>query len=153
MFKWFPAAAVLAIGLFVLGGCTSGANPGGVTVLGSLSGDYIDFIGNPVITVFQGGESLPVEVTTVAAGSNVYGSYSIPNVPMGDYSIKVEFTSSMYTFYSIPTYSIDGGTPVNIGTLPPVGGGSGPSYLYLITISGITISKESTIDIYLGNNG
>jgi hypothetical protein len=154
MLKRFPAAVVLAaVMLVVLAGCPTAAGTGGVTVSGTLSGDYINFFGDPVITVSQAGSSFPITVITVVAGNNVSGPYSIPNVSPGTYAISVTFTSSMYTFYAIPNYSIDGGTPINIGVSPPVGVVSGQYYDYNLAVPSITISKDTKIDIYLGNNG
>ncbi len=143
--------ALLAALLVFLGGCPTSTGTDSVTVSGTLSGDYIDIIGNPVITITRGSSSFPVQVTTITSSSTVSGPYSIPNVPVGDYAIEITFTTSLYTLYDIPTYSIDGGTPISIAVPDPAV--SDPSYIYTLTVPRITISKATTIDIYLGNNG
>jgi hypothetical protein len=157
MLKGSPAAAVLVVALLVLlGGCTTGTDPEGVTVSGTLSGDFIqDFIGNPVITVNKSGSNFSTGLGMTFVSNYVSGPYTLTNVPPGDYSIIVDFTTSMYRLYAIPTYTVDGGTPVNIGTSSPYGTGPDGSnhYTYTLTVPNLTIGSAVTIDIYLGNNG
>jgi hypothetical protein len=150
MFKWFPAAVVLAVAsLIALGSCSTAAGTDGVTVSGTLRGSYIGFVVDPVITIDRSGSSFSIEVTTSGPSSDVTGPFSIANVPPGDYSITVEFTATTpFSGSEDPYYTIDGGPQIEITGMVPTG--SDP-WGYILTFPDISISTDAIIDVYVGD--
>ncbi len=102
---FLASGALIALLLVFLAGCASSSGTDGVTISGSLTGNYMYVTDNPVITITKAGSSFPVQVTL--SGTDIQsGSYSIPNVPVGDYSIVVTITIPSITISKSQTIDV-----------------------------------------------
>jgi hypothetical protein len=125
----------------------------GVTVSGTVSGWYFGITGPATVTASRSGTDITTQVT-LTGSSLESGPYSVANVPPGDYTFVITFssgTSTTGTSTLAPNYSIDGGAAVAADSDPvPV---SGPPYTHTITFIGVPINHTEKIDLYLGSTG
>src|SRR4030042_1341422 len=98
--------AVLAAGVLVLVGCS--LLPTGVTVTGTVSGDYFDITSDVTVTITQGENSVSVDVPVVSGASTQIGAFLVANVTAGEYAVTVTFENS-YSYTGGTTYRVNGG--------------------------------------------
>jgi len=143
-------AVLLSAGLPVLSGCDQ-APGSGVQVTGTVSGNYTSVQGNPTVTARNTSQFFSTTFVMSAMDSNNQsfqsGAFTISDVPEGTYSVSVNW----YGYAGTATYSINGAPAV--GTTAVQGALNGNYYGYTITVDGVPVSGDTTVDIYLGNTG
>jgi hypothetical protein len=140
---------VLATVTLVLTGCLLPG--GGVTVTGTVSGDYFDITSDVSLTISREDVSFSVAVPVVSSDSSTQiGAFLVANVPTGEYSVEISFENS-YSYASGTMYSVNGGAWTGVDS-EVVTGTSAP-YTFTITIDSLPVSADETVDIYFGNVG
>lgn len=124
---------------------------GGVTITGTVSGDYFDITSDVRVTITQGEVSFSIPVPLASEFGSQLGAFLIANVPTGDYSVVVTFENG-YNYTGGSVYSVDDGTTWIDVDSEVVTGTSAP-YLFTITIDSLTIDADETFDVYFGNVG
>jgi len=143
-----PMLAAAAITI-LLAGC--GVLEGGVTITGTVSGDYFDITSDVRVTITQGETSFSVSVPLASDFGVQVGAFLIANVPAGDYSVVVSFENG-YDYTGGSEYSLDGGTTWTPVDSEVVTGTSAP-YTFTITIDNLAVDADETFDVYFGNVG
>jgi hypothetical protein len=114
----------------MLAGCPV---PGtGVTVTGTVSGDYFDITGDVTVTIARGDVSLSVPVPVASGSSTQIGAFLVANVPTGDYQVEITFENSTSNTGGT-TYRVNGGAWVPVDSLP--------------------VTADETLEVYFGNVG
>jgi hypothetical protein len=134
---------IVAAGIFALGGCN--LLGGGVTLTGTVSGDYFDILGDVTVTITRGDESFSMPVPL--AGSYIQvGSFLFANVPAGGYAVEVSFEAG-HNFIEGTQYRIDGGAwmPVDDETV------TGTSVPYTFSIVIDDVEGGVTLDLNFGD--
>jgi len=139
-------ASVLGLVLLLVAACEPAV--GGGTISGTIVAYYYDVTSDVTVTVTQATASLSAQVTLTDLSGVQSGTYSIPDVPEGTYSLVIVFESD--NNYEDPAvYSINGG-----GTVPydsyVVTGASSP-YTHTITFNNVPVTGDQTIDIYVND--
>jgi hypothetical protein len=124
----------------------TGTTPGDA-VSGTINGHTAVTVGSVTVAVTAGGSTL----SGSASMSTPYpydssGSFSITNVPQGTYTVTVSFRSA-YQPHN-PYYTINGGSQLT-PTITTAWTSSTSAVVY--TVSGVTVSGATTVDVDLGS--
>jgi hypothetical protein len=136
-----------------LSGCSPDGVPlgaGGVTVSGSATAPYWNITSSVTVTVTQGSNSYSTQVSAQGTGSSIYFSFSIPNVPMGTYSVTISFAETNVSSPRANTYALNAGVP--LPTSDTCTGSLSP-YDYTMSVSGVVVNADTTVDLTLQNMG
>lgn len=150
LLKW-TAALVMGLAMIALAACPSNlAVSNTYTVSGTVTLTNIFASGNATVTVTQGGSNYTVSVAIPTSVNPQTLTYSIPNVPSGNYSAAIVFQStygSVYAWYS-DYYSLNG----TQSTDPPAISPSGPPYTWTESIPSLSLNSDTKIDLVLDAN-
>jgi hypothetical protein len=138
--------AVLASVVLALAGCPGAGT--GVTVTGTISGDYVDIAGEVTMTIAQGGSSYTATISLVGNSYQV-GSFLVADVPPGTYEITVEFEADIGSLY-LAEYQVNDGGWLDIGDVTRTGDVS--PYSFTVIIDSVSVTSDTVIDLAFSDN-
>jgi hypothetical protein len=116
---------------------------------GSISGTvvayYYDITSDVTVTVTRAATSFPAQMTLTDDVGVQSGTYAIPAVPEGTYSLVIYFENTSDFGGDLTVYSINGGATVLFDSYV-VTGESAP-YTNTITFNIVPVTGDQTIDI------
>ena len=145
MKKLLMMSAVLVFAILLVAGCSITINGGTYRVSGYVD-TYLNVdVWNPAtLTIWQG--SIPYSVSIfipAMSGGAQHSSYLLSHVPLGTSLVELEFTSTGSG--AVTRYRLNGGAYTSAGLSGSYTGGPG-AYNWTVTISGIVIGGDTTID-------
>jgi hypothetical protein len=144
MKRWFELSVMVVLVVFTVASCTLSASAGGEKVSGTITFFNMALSSTASVTVQQGSNAYGVSVYCSGPGTGTQsGSYSIPNVPAGTYTLSVTFDSPQ-TSYRIDSFLDNGAGPF---PLVPTRSFS----TWTETIDGLSVLGDVTVDTYLGD--
>lgn len=135
----------LAAGIFLAGCKPTDQN---VTIGGTFSAAGAN-LGTVTLTATQGSAQVSTTIS-MPAGDPQNMSYTL-QVPSGTYGLAAEFAYGACASPNTVDYTVDGGTPVSATVTQP-DPQNNPN-LYNATVTGLSVTRDETIDITLTSTG
>jgi hypothetical protein len=138
--------AILASVVLALAGCPVAGT--GVTVTGTISGNYVDITGDVTVTITNGSSSSTATIPLVGNFFQV-GSFLVADVPPGTYEVTVAFAADIASLY-IAEYQVNDGGWLDVDGVTSTGDVS--PYSFTVTIDNVSVTTDITIDLAFSDN-